>query len=285
MTEAFLVLGFLAGLAFVGFGWRAAWLRQHSLERMSEFDPSSQPVAGSGIEPRPFVHRYLVWPWILGLTFGLLLYFFTPVGKYFAPVFGLMLALALDRADSWRVARRTLLVEQQLAGVLDLLIGALQAGSGVLAALEVVVDESKQPIKAQLGEVLGRVRFGDNPQTVLDQLVARVPLETFQLFAQTLSVHWEVGGSLSAPLASVARTIRDRVELSRRLHAMTMQSRITILIVMGVTYFIGLLMWRNDPVRMEDFIRAEMGQAMLAACLGMQALGVAWVSMISRVRF
>ena len=48
------------------------------------------------------------------------------------------------------------------------------------------------------------------------------------LFAAALSVHWEVGGSLAPILATVGRTVRDRIELSRRISAMTTQARLSI---------------------------------------------------------
>ena len=51
--------------------------------------------------------------------------------------------------------------------------------------------------------------------------MARVPLETFRLFAAALTVHQEVGGSLAPTLATVGRIIRDRIELTRRIRSLT----------------------------------------------------------------
>ena len=55
--------------------------------------------------------------------------------------------------------------------------------------------------------------------------MARVPLETFRLFSAALTVHQEVGGSLAPTLATVGRIIRDRIELTRRVRSLTVQSR------------------------------------------------------------
>ena len=56
-------------------------------------------------------------------------------------------------------------------------------------------------------------------------LTKRVPLETFLLFTSALTVHWETGGSLAPTLASVGRTIRDRIEIARRIRSNSAQSR------------------------------------------------------------
>ena len=144
-------------------------------------------------------------------------------------------------------SRLSLKIEVQLADAIDLLVGSLRAGAGVLQSLETAVEESRYPLKPQLEEVLGRIRYGDAPQTVFRGLTARVPLETFRLFASALSVHGEVGGSLASTLASVGRVVRDRIELSRRIRSMTVQSRASILAVLVVTYFIGLLDVEDGP--------------------------------------
>ena len=99
----------------------------------------------------------------------------------------------------------------------------------------------------QLEEVLGRLRYGDNPIAVFRGLARRVPLDNFRLFATSLAVHWEVGGSLGPTLSTVGRTIRDRIEIARRIRSMTTQSRVSTIAVLATTYFLAVLMWRNDP--------------------------------------
>jgi tight adherence protein B len=152
----------------------------------------------------------------------------------------------------------------------------------VTAALENAARESRQPLRGQLEEVVGRIRLGDDPRTVFRQLSNRVPLETFLLFTSALAVHWEVGGSLAPTLATVGRTIRDRIELSRRVRSMTAQARISTIAIIGVTYFIALVMWRNDPERMEAFLGTSLGATIVAGTVLLQGLGIVWGSYISR---
>jgi tight adherence protein B len=51
---------------------------------------------------------------------------------------------------------------------------------------------------------------------------------------------------------------------------MTTQSRMSVAAVILVTYFIGALMWRNDPERMAGFLKSGVGQSVVtighAAC-------------------
>ena len=85
-------------------------------------------------------------------------------------------------------------------------------------------------------------------------LVERVPLETFQLFSSALAVHWETGGSLAPILANVGRTIRDRIEISRRVQSNIAQSQVSTVAVLGLTYFIAVIVWRTNPGQTRLFL-------------------------------
>jgi tight adherence protein B len=93
-----------------------------------------------------------------------------------------------------------------------------------------------------------------------------------------------VGGSLAPTLSTVGRTIRDRIDVGRRIRSMTTQSRVSTLAVLAATYFIGLVMWRNSPERFEGFLANPIGQACVAGALLLQAVGVVWASKIGKVR-
>src|SRR5581483_9936756 len=152
-----------------------------------------------------------------------------------------------------------------------------------LESLDLASREVEEPLKAQLVEVTGKIRYGESPQQVFAELTERVPIDTFRLFALTLSVNWEVGGSIAQGLATVGRTIRDRIELARRVRARTTQARFSVLAILGVTYFVGVLMWRADPHRMEDFVGTAFGSAALGFALIMQALGLIWMAALTRI--
>ena len=68
---------------------------------------------------------------------------------------------------SWKYSlanRKIFLIEVQLGDAIDLMVAALQVGVGVLNALESAVNELRPPLRPQLEEVLGRIRYGDDPQ-------------------------------------------------------------------------------------------------------------------------
>ena len=133
--------------------------------------------------------------------------------------------------------------------------------------------------------MLSRIRLGDDPQYVFNMLTHRIPLETFLLFSSTLAVHWEVGGTLAPTLATVGRTIRDRIELGRKIRSNSVQAQMSVVAVLFVTYFIAGVMWRTSPDRMADFLESSLASWLVAGSIILQGAGIVWMSFISRARF
>src|SRR5439155_22999427 len=121
----------------------------------------------------------------------------------FTGAFALIALVLAAILDAVRVERRFATIEAQLGDAIDLMVGSLRAGSGLLEALDLAGREVERPLKDQLAEVTGKIRYGEAPQQVFTELTERVPIDSFRLFSLTLSVNWEVGGSIASSLATV----------------------------------------------------------------------------------
>jgi Flp pilus assembly protein TadB len=278
-----LLLSLLGLAALVGW-WHIMRQRQRALELLTSDEPltASTPTIA---EPRSFTRRHRILPWLVGVTAALALWFAVALRSEFAVAFGLIVGLLGSQVEAWWHNTQIARIEAQLGDAIDIMIGSLGAGASVLNALDSAAAEARPPLRAQLDEVVGRIRLGDEPQAVFQALVRRVPLETFQLFASTLAVHWEVGGSLAPTLATVGKVIRDRIELSRRVRSLTAQARASVVAILLATYFIALIIWRNDPPRMETFLSTSIGASLAAGAVVLQAIGIVWSSLMSRIRF
>jgi tight adherence protein B len=284
MPEVLLVLAVLFGLLLAVYGWQRASLRRRAQERLTASLPKAEEAEKLPPPTRPVLRRYRWLPWLIGVVLAAGLYL-AGLHLTFAGALGLIVGLLGGQLEAHLAARKLLLVETQLADAIDLMVGALRAGAGVLKALDAAALEARPPLRPQLEDVLGRIRFGDDPQAVVRALVARVPLESFRLLAAALSVHWEVGGSLAPTLATVGRTIRDRVDVSRRVRTLTTEARVSVVAVLLVTAFLGLVMWRTDPERMHQFLSTTLGRGMVTFAVVLQAVGIVWSAAISRVRY
>ena len=285
MGETLTILGLAWGLGVIGYTWRQVRLRDLARQRLAGMQAPAAETAETPIEDRPFARRHPFVPWIVASVVVAVLHGLLRLDLVISLALGAMVGFLGGLLDRMWLARQEALIEQQLSAAIDLMVGALYAGASVPSAVEIALRETKRPLAPQLEEVLGRLRYGDDPATVFRGLARRVPLDNFRLFATSLAVHWEVGGSLAPTLSTVGRTIRDRIEIARRIHSMTTQSRVSTIAVLGTTYFIGLLMWRNDPARMEEFLTNSVGKSLVAAALTLEAVGIVWAAHIGKVKF
>ena len=291
MFETAVILGFATLVVGVAYGWRTVYLRGLVLERLlgSSVSADEQSPADSDTSQRgssyPLSRTFRLLPWALILPVGLLLYLIASLPLPYCISLSVITGLIGSQFEYFMSVRKAAKLEAQLADAVDIMVGAVGAGAGVSDAIEAAIQETRAPLRGQLEEVLGRIRLGDQPQAVFKSLSERIPLETFLLFSSTLAVQWEVGGSLGPTLSTVGRTIRDRIDISRRIRSNTAQSQISTWILLGLTYFIAMVVYSNGPDQMREFLSTSIGSFMAAGSMLLQAVGILWMSYISRMKF
>jgi len=284
MSEAVIGTGAVAGAGALWWIWRIQRIRRISRERLNE-DLDPRASRAYRVTLTPSLRRKHWLPWAIAVAVHLLATFV--MGWAF--VYGLSLAVIVG-VMSWIVEqqvalRRALRLEVQLANSIDLMVGALSAGAGTTEALDSAARESPRPMKEEIQEVLGRIRYGEAPQQVWQDFGVRVPLETFRLFCFTMGVHGEVGGSLAPTLAQVGRSIRDRIEISRRIRSQSTEAQASVIGIVFITYFLGLLMWRTNPQHFENFLLHPLGSNLAAGAMVLQALGLLWITKLSQLKY
>lgn len=290
MWQATFFFGWFALLAVVAATWRSVRRRELAWQRLAEADQAIPGESGDA-EQAPVtgvrrLRRNWIWaPWAIGAATSLIALFVVQLSMPYVVALGLMIGLLASQVESYIASRQVAKLENQLADAIDIMIGAVGAGASVGTAIEAAITECRAPLRPYLEEVAGRIRLGDEPAEVFRSLAVRVPLETVLLFTSALSVHWEVGGKLSSTLATVGKTVRDRIEVARRIRSNSAQSQFSTLAIIGLTYFIAVIVWNNGPEQMEEFVRSSTGSWFVAGSVVLQAVGIAWMNFISKPRF
>jgi Flp pilus assembly protein TadB len=284
MNLLFLLIAIPLG-ASAGYAWYWDRSRRRVVNRLDHTRTSAAEL----VERAPLALAVSVFPrrnrWIAptaGAIVGLALGLAGGVAIEISAAAGLLAAVLGYLVEETLASRQTGRIEAQLATAIDLLVASLRAGSAISIAFDLAQHETKPPLRPYLREIVGRMRLGEEPRAVIGALADHVPLDTFRLFAQSLTAHWEVGGSLATTLATVGRTIRDRVELSRRTRTQTVEANLSVAAIMALSYLLGFLMWRANPERMVAFLTSGTGSRVVALVIALQAVGLLWMSRIAR---
>lgn len=275
----------LLAAAGMTYGWRWALAQRRTIARLDRAIAAPLPRAVEGrlrTVKETFPPRYRWGIPVAAATTALLLRFWIGLASDLAAALAVLVGVLTMLVEEAVADHRTTRMETQLSEAIDLLVSSLRAGSAVLAAFEVSLRDAQPPLRPYIEEVVARVRLGDDPREAILEFADRIPLDTVRLFAVSLAVHWEVGGSLAHTLASVGRTIRDRIELGRRVRAQAIEAHASVAAVLLIAYLLAFLMWRASPERMEAFLGSATGSALAAAVVLLQAVGLVWMTRISR---
>lgn len=283
----FVIGGLWIGLVIlVWSGWRRLAARERTLERlMSATTTDNNEVRVVVVSGRSLSRPWRYLPWAVSVLLAVSLWLVFGWSLPYAGATALVVGLLGSQLEGFLAKRHEARLENQLADAIDIMVGALSAGAGVGAAIESAITETTSPLRPLLVDMSGRIRLGDDPIEVFRSLSEKIPLETFLLFASALSVHWEVGGRLAPTLATVGHTIRDRIDVSRRIQSNIAQSQFSTFAILGLIYLIALIVWRNGPEAMQDFVNSSVGSWFIAGSIVMQAAGIFWMDVISKPRF
>lgn len=132
---------------------------------------------------------------------------------------------------------------EQLPEVLDLIVRSLYAGHPLATALALVAKEITDPAGTEFGILVDEMTYGLGLDEALRSMSARIPHPDLQLVIVTVQIQHYTGGNLAEVLSNLAKVIRDRLHMVRKVRAVSAEGRMSALIV-GVLPFalIGFIM-------------------------------------------
>ncbi|GJL55148.1 MAG: hypothetical protein NPIRA02_22800 [Nitrospirales bacterium] len=281
--ELSLLSVFLGLTSVAGYAWRDIRIRQRYLRRLEGF-LSSIHERRLQRHIRLFPKRYRVVSILLSGT-ALLVLVVGDVPLPFAVAAALLTGVVSYLLETHIAQRQLNTIEQQLADAIDLMLSLLQSGMAVPKALETAMHETPHPLKSYFIDMVGRIRLGDDPATVIQQLGKEIPLETFQIFSSVLAVQWWSGGSLATTLVNVSAIVRNRIELDQRIRTQSVESQLSVLSILIITYGLSLMMWHVNPKNMETFLLSPIGSYLGAGAIIAQTIGILWISKLNEIKF
>jgi tight adherence protein B len=110
---------------------------------------------------------------------------------------------------------------------IDLMARSLRAGHSIGAALEVVAEQSPQPLAGEFARVFQQQRFGLRFRDALLEMADRVPSADLHFLVTAILVQRETGGDLTEILDRTSHVIRERVRIQGEVQTYTAQGRLT----------------------------------------------------------
>lgn len=173
-----------------------------------------------------------------------------------------------------KIERRRRAFNDQLGDTITLIANALRTGYSFMQAIEMVSREMAKPISEEFARVLKEMNLGVTTEESLNNMAKRVNSDDLDLVITAVLIQRQVGGNLAVVLDSIASTIRERIKIKGHIKTLTAQGKISGIIVGMLPIVVGGAVYTLNPEYIKILFIHPLGQAMLAAGLVSQFIGM-----------
>ena len=142
-------------------------------------------------------------------------------------VVGLALAYVPFGFLAFKRSRRLKAFNGGLPDAIDMMGRALRAGHSMTASINIVAEQSIEPVRSEFNEVFKQQNFGLPLRDAMQQMLDRVPSQDLRVLVTGMLVQKETGGNLAEILDRTANTIRERLKIHGEIKTHTAQGRMT----------------------------------------------------------
>ena len=157
-----------------------------------------------------------------------------------------------------RRRRRLAQFGHQLPDALDLIVRSLRAGHPLSAALAVVAEEMPDPIGSEFGITVDEATYGLALPDAIENLAFRAGHPDLHYFLVAIRIQYGTGGNLAEVLAGLARVIRERFNMQKKIQAVSAEGRLSATILSAMPLVVAGLIMMIHP----DFYLSVMNDTM-----------------------
>ncbi|AHD01621.1 type II secretion system F family protein [Leisingera methylohalidivorans] len=146
-----------------------------------------------------------------------------------------------------KAAKRMAMIEEQLPDAVELMVRSLRVGHPFTSAVQIVANEVEDPLATEFGIISDECAYGRDVGESLKEMAERLDMQDMRFLAVAVTIQQQSGGNLAEVLAGLAKVIRARFRLFRRVKAITAEAQWSGKFLSGFPLFclIGILV--KDP--------------------------------------
>ncbi len=124
-----------------------------------------------------------------------------------------------------KAKKRISMIEEQLPDAVELMVRSLRVGHPFSSAISIVSKEIADPLATEFGVIADEAAYGRDVGEALRHMAERLDLQDLRFLAVAVTIQQQSGGNLAEILAGLAKVIRARFRLFRRVKAITAEAQ------------------------------------------------------------
>jgi tight adherence protein B len=124
-----------------------------------------------------------------------------------------------------KAKKRMALLEEQLPDAVELMVRSLRVGHPFSSAIGIVSKEVADPLGTEFGLIADEAAYGRDVSESLKSFAERMDSQDLRFLAVAVTIQQQSGGNLAEILDGLAKVIRARFKLFRRVKAITAEAK------------------------------------------------------------
>ncbi len=124
-----------------------------------------------------------------------------------------------------KAKKRMAMIEEQLPDAVELMVRSLRVGHPFSSALNIVAKEVPDPLGSEMGMIADESAYGRDVGEALKAMAERLDMQDMRFLAVAVTIQQTSGGNLAEILDGLAKVIRSRFKLFRRVNAITAEAK------------------------------------------------------------
>ncbi|MGC8201822.1 type II secretion system F family protein [Aliiroseovarius sp. PTFE2010] len=163
-----------------------------------------------------------------------------------------------------KAKKRLSMIEEQLPDAVELMVRSLRVGHPFVSALNIVANEVPDPLGSEMGIISDEAAYGRDVGEALKHMAERLDMQDLRFLAVAVAIQQQSGGNLAEILDGLAKVIRSRFKLFRRVKAITAEAKWSGTFLSGFPLLALIMVQLIQPNYYDDVIDTP---AFIPACL------------------
>jgi len=174
--------------------------------------------------------------------------------------------------------------EEQFPEALDFLARSMRAGHAFSVSLEMLGEESPDPLGREFRALFNEQNLGANIEVALGNLGRRVPITDVHFFISAVMLQRQTGGNLGEILSRLSYVIRERFRLRGQVKAASAHGRITAGILTAMPILLTGALTLIAPTYLKILTEDPDGKYLIVAAIFSQLLGYYFIRRIVNIK-
>jgi tight adherence protein B len=174
----------------------------------------------------------------------------------------------------FKTGRRQKKFLAEFADALESMVRLLKAGMPMGEAILMVSREFEGPVGEEMTKIYEEQKIGVPMGEACVKAARRMPLTEMQMFATGIMIQQQTGSSLSEVLLNLAKVIRARFRLKRKIQALSAEAKASASIIGALPILVGAGLTAVNPEYMEPLFQTLKGKMFLTGAGCWMLMGI-----------